>query len=180
MDKFALFTDVSLNPQARLGVGGYLLVPQTYLENEPQDIRQTEVSEGLEVKMFEETSSTMLEVQTVLWAIGNVRDQLAGSSRLKIYTDSQCVAGLIGRRAGLENSDFIGKRSGQPLNHAALYRSFYAAYDQIGFEVIKVSGHSPVSSHDTVHRIFSYVDKEMRKALAHWLNSPESLPLVGL
>lgn len=182
MNKFALFTDVSLNPQARLGVGGYLLVPQSYLENEPQDIRQAEVSGRLEIKRFEETSSTMLEVQTVLWAIENVREQCTGSNygRLKIYTDSQCVAGLIGRRAGLENSDFIGKRSGQQLNHAALYRSFYAAYDQIGFEVIKVSGHSPVSSHDTVHRIFSYVDKEMRKALAHWLNSPESLPLVGL
>lgn len=166
MNEFALFTDVSLIPRARLGVGGYLLVPQAYLENELQDISQTEVSGRLEIKRFEETSSTMLEVQTVLWALGHAREQFTGSNRgsLKIYTDSQCVAGLIDRRAGLENSDFIGKRSGRALNHAALYRSFYEAYDKIGFEVIKVSGHSPASSHDTVHRVFSYVDKEMRKA----------------
>ena len=182
VNNFALFTDVSLNPQARIGVGGYLLVPLSYLENEPQDIRQAEVSGRLEIKKFTETSSTMLEVQTVLWAIGKVREQFTGSNygHLKIYTDSQCVAGLIDRRAGLENNDFIGKRSGQPLSHAALYRTFYAAYDQIGFELIKVSGHSPVSSHDTVHRIFSYVDKEMRKALAHRLNSHETSSLVGL
>ena len=38
MNSFALFTDVSLNPQRKLGVGGYLLVPVSFLENEPHDI----------------------------------------------------------------------------------------------------------------------------------------------
>ena len=172
MNSFALFTDVSVNPQRKLGVGGYLLVPVQFLENEPHDIERSEVSARLKIKRFAETSSTKLEVQTVLWALEDSREELAGSApgSLRIYTDSQCVAGLMGRRAGLTNSEFLAKRSGRPLTNATLYREFYAAYDQLGFQLIKVPGHSRADSHDTVQRIFSYVDREVRKALALWLD----------
>lgn len=176
MNSFALFTDVSLNPQFKVGIGGYLFVPMSFLENEPHAIEQGEVSAQLEIKRFTETSSTKLEVQTVVWALDHLRGKLVGSAgwNLAVYTDSQCIAGLRGRRAGLEQSDFIAKRSGQPLTHAALYRDFYSAYDQQCFELIKVSGHSRTSSHDTVQRIFSYVDRGVRKALSLWLDLPGS------
>ena len=172
MDSFALFTDVSLNPQRKLGIGGYLLVPVSLLNMEPHDIKQAEVSARLTTKRFAETSSTRLEVQTVLWALEDSREMLAGSAfgSLQLYTDSQCVAGLLRRRENLVTSDFIAKRSGRQLSHAQLYREFYAAYDQLGFQVIKVSGHSPADTHDTVHRIFSSVDRDVRKALALWLD----------
>jgi ribonuclease HI len=171
MNSFALFTDVSLNPQRKLGVGGYLLVPVPFLELEPHDIAQGEVSARLKIKRFAETSSTKLEVQTVLWALEDSWQELTGSAlgSLRIYTDSQCVAGLLRRRDGLLNSDFCARRSGRPLANAPLYRAFYAAYDQLGFQLIKVSGHSRASSHDTIQRIFSYVDREVRKALTLWL-----------
>jgi len=175
MNSFALFTDVSLNPQRKIGVGGYLLVPMPFLEIEVQDIEQSDVSARLKIKGFAETSSTKLEVQTVLWALENSREELTDSApgSLRIYTDSQCVAGLLGRRDGLINSGFLSRRSGRPLTNAVLYRAFYAAFDQLGFQLIKVSGHSRASSHDTVQRIFSYVDREVRKALTLWLDSPE-------
>lgn len=182
MNSFALFTDVSLNPQRRIGVGGYLLVPVPFLEIKPHDIEQGEVSARLKIKRFAETSSTRLEVQTVLWAVENSREELTGSAlgSLRIYTDSQCVAGLLGRRAGLINSDFLARRSGRPLTNAHLYRAFYAAFDQLGFQLIKVSGHSRACSDDTVQRIFSYVDREVRKALTLWLDSPEiHTPIPG-
>ncbi len=167
MNNLALFTDVSLNPQLRLGVGGYLLVHVSYLENEPDSIEQGDVSKRLKFKSFAETSSTALEVQTVLWALENTREEIAGSviGTLYIYTDSKCVAGLLSRRANLEKGNFIAKRSGRPLANASLYRKFYAAFDQLGFQLIKVSGHSRFRSHDTIHRIFSYVDREVRNAL---------------
>jgi ribonuclease HI len=172
MNSFALFTDVSVNPQRKHGVGGYLLVPVPFLEIEPRDIERGEVSARLKIKRFEETSSTKLEVQTVLWALEDSRKELTGSAlgSLRIYTDSQCVAGLMGRRAGLTNSEFLAKRSGRPLTNAPLYRAFYSAYDQLDFQLIKVPGHSSACSHDTVQRIFSYVDREVRKALALWLD----------
>lgn len=173
MNSFALFTDVSLNPQRKLGVGGLLLIPVPFLEAEPHDIMLDDVSARLEIKRFAETSSTTLEVQTVLWALEHSREKLTGQAcgGLRIYTDSQCVAGLLSRRAGLERNDFIAKRSGRSLTNAALYRAFYAAHDQLGFQVIKVAGHSRACSHDTIQRIFSYVDQEVRRALAIWLDS---------
>ncbi len=175
MNSFALFTDVSLNPQLKIGIGGYLLVPVSFLGIKVQDIEQSEVSARLKIKRFAETSSTKLEVQTVLWALENSREELSGFGHgsLRIYTDSQCVAGLLGRRAGLINCGFLSRRSGRPLTNVVLYRAFYAAFDQLGFQLIKVSGHSRASSHDTVRRIFSYVDREVRKALTLWLDSPE-------
>jgi len=169
MRNFALFIDVSVNPQRKIGIGGYLLVPVALLEIDPDRIKRDEVSAQLKINRFEETSSTRLEVQTLLWALEDSRVEVTGS--LKIYTDSQCVAGLLGRRTGLERSDFITKRSGRPLANEDLYREFYAAYDQLGFQLIKVPGHSRTSSHDTVQRIFSYVDREVRKELHLWLDS---------
>jgi ribonuclease HI len=171
MNGFALFTDVSLNPQRKLGVGACLLVPASFLEIAPHDIDRGEISARLKLRRFTETSSTKLEVQTVLWALENFREELCSQNRgsVRVYTDSQCVAGLLGRRAGLEANDFLTGRSGRPLTNAHLYRAFYAAYDELGFELMKVAGHSRASTHDTVHRIFSYVDREARRALTLWM-----------
>jgi ribonuclease HI len=170
MNSFALFTDVSLNPQHKYGLGACLLVPSKYLETAPQDIRREEISAQLQLKMFTETSSTRLEVQTLLWALENYRAEFNGSDlgSLWVYTDSQCIVGLQGRRAGLEANNFLSRRSKRPLKNTLLYRAFYAAYDELGFELIKVAGHSRSCSHDTVQRIFSYVDKEVRKTLPLW------------
>jgi ribonuclease HI len=179
MNSFALFTDASVNPQRRLGVGAYLLVPLQFLKHEPHDIERDALSARLTVRRFAETSSTKLEVQTVLWALEDSREVLTGSApgSLRIYTDSQCVAGLVARRAGLTDGDFVARRSGRTLAHASLYRAFYAAYDQFGFQLVKVPGHARADSHDTVQRIFSYVDREARKALALWLGESENTPV---
>lgn len=175
MNSFALFTDVSLQPQLRLGIGTYLLVPVSFLQKEPGAIVPGEVSAQLKFKKFTETSSTKLEVQTVLWALKSSRQEMNGSfsGSLQIYTDSQCVAGLVRRRDRLLNSDFVAKRSGRPLANALLYRDFYEVYDQFGFQLHKVAGHSPATSHDTVQRIFSYVDRGVRQKLTEWLGAPE-------
>jgi ribonuclease HI len=170
MSRFALFTDVSLDPQRKFGIGAYLLVPATFLETEPRDIRREQISAQLRLKKFTETSSTKLEVQTVLWALDNYQTELNGSApgNLRVYTDSQCIAGLPGRRADLEANDFVSRQSRRPLTNAHLYREFYIAYDKLRFELIKIAGHSRSISHNSVQRIFSYVDKEARRALSLW------------
>lgn len=165
MSGLILFTDVSLDPRRRAGIGGYLLTDLQYLEQEPHLIGQSDVASRLKTKLFEETSSTKLEVQTVLWALESSVGKLAGLAEggLRIYTDSQCVAGLLRRRDRLEEEDFVARRSGRPLPLAHLYREFYAAYDRLGFQVVKIAGHSRASSHGTVQRVFSYLDRELRK-----------------
>lgn len=176
MNKFALFTDVSLNPQHKSGIGGYLLLPHSFLEIEPHMLEQADLSARIKFKRFTETSSTKLEVQTVLWGVESSREELAASpsAKLMIYTDSQCVAGLLSRRTGLTRNNFVAKGSGRQLSNALLYRQFYEIYDQVGFQVTKMAGHSRAAFHDTIHRIFSYVDRDVRQALAAWVDLQQS------
>lgn len=181
MNNVALFTDVSLNPQRRLGIGACLLVPTTLLSRQPDAIEQADVAARLRFRRFKDTSSTMLEVQTVLWAMETYRAECncSDAGRVQLYTDSQCVVGLPGRRAKLEANGFIAGRSGQVLAHADLYRVFYALHDELGFELVKVAGHSSAGAHTSVQRIFSYVDKEARRVLKLWMGEFESQDLLS-
>jgi ribonuclease HI len=167
MKDIALFTDVSVNPELRLGVGVYLVIPASFLEVSSCVIDRAEISDRIKVRRFEDTSSTKLELQTVLWAMQEQQKALKG--KLRIYTDAQCVSGLLKRRPGLLAADFLSRRTKRPLRNAPLYRAFYELYDALGFEVIKVDGHTRARAHDTVHRIFSCADKKARKALKLWM-----------
>ncbi len=172
VNRFALFTDVSLDPKRRRGLGAYLFVPVSFIEAPHHSIAKSAASERLVVRRFEDTSSTKLEVQTVLWALEDLQSELKlnHTATLQVYSDSQCVAGLLRRRPALTAKGFISKRTNHELTNASLYRKFYEFHDKIGFEVNKVAGHSRACSHDTVHRIFSFVDRKVRQELHLWMN----------
>ena len=176
MNSFALFTDVSLNPRLKLGVGCYLLVPDSFLEVSPQNIERTEVAERLILRRFDAASSAELEVRTALWAFEDCRDKLKAFCplKLRLYTDSQCIAGLLKRRTRLEANSFISRKTNLLLKNAFLYRTFYELHDELGFEVTKVKGHTRSCSRDAVDSIFSFIDREARKALKLWIKEFES------
>jgi len=172
MNSFALFIDVSLNPRLKCAVGGYLIVPVSFLSAPAQSIEKSEVTKRLVLRRFEGSSSASLELETALLALEDYRNTLTSSSpgKLLVYTDSQCVVGLLDRRAGLEANKFFSRKTNLPLKNASLYRAFYEFHDELGFEVTKVIGHTRSCSRDTVHSIFSLVDREARKALKLWIN----------
>lgn len=167
---FALFTDSSVSPGLKLGVGAYVMLPASLLDSPAGLIEKSEITGQLTVRRFEDTSSTRLELQTVLWALTEV--QLAPQGSLTIYSDSQCVSGLLKRKRRLLAEGFISKKTDQELGNASLYRTFYKFHDTLGFRIVKVAGHSASRAQDTAHRIFSFVDKEARKALKLWLKEP--------
>jgi len=171
MNSFALFTDASLNPKLHLGAGACIVVPAAVLEQPAESIEASAMVELLRIQRFEDTSSTALEVRTVLWALEEYRMKLRdfAPAQLRLYCDSQCVAGLPGRRAALEAASYVSRAAGRPLKNAPLYRAFYELHDQLGFNIIKVAGHTRPAARDTVHRIFAYVDKEVRRALRSML-----------
>ena len=171
MNSFAVFTDASLNPKLHMGAGACLVVPAAFLEQPTESIEASTLDGLVRIKRFEEASSTALEVRTVLWAFEEYRTGLqeAGAGRIRLYCDSQCVAGLPGRRAALEAERYVSRAAGRPLQNAPLYRAFYELHDQLGFEIIKVAGHTRTAARDTVHRIFSCIDKEARRALRLWV-----------
>ena len=167
MNRYALFTDVSLNPRLKLGFGAYLVIPSSFLEIPSGRIIRSAFVEQIRLRRFDVTSSTKLEVQTLLWALEDFQKELSGSrlGTLDVYSDSQCVTGIQRRRSKLEMNGFCSNGTNRILKNACLYRKFYEFHDILGFEIIKVVGHARSCSHDSIHRIFSFVDKEVRKAL---------------
>jgi ribonuclease HI len=167
MKDVALFTDVSVNPVLKLGVGACLVLPALFLDVPFPRIEKSEITGRITLRRFEATSSTKLELETVLWALGGHRKRSKGS--LNLYTDSQCISGLLKRKSGLLGRDFLSRTTNLPLKNAPLYRRFYALHDELVFKVIKVDGHSRTGARDTAHRIFSIVDREARRALNLWM-----------
>ncbi len=149
-----LFSDGSVSPQTKVGYGAYLLlfandgVPDEFL---PQ----------VKVKCFIPTTSTKLELQTLLWALGTLESVV---HPITIYTDSQNIVGLPQRRKRLEQNDFCSK-DGHCLTNTDLYREFYHYVDKFECSFVKLSGHLPTRQKTDIDRFFSLVDKASRRAL---------------
>lgn len=149
-----LLTDGSVNTQSKIGYGAYLVVSEGELSLDSLGPR-------VKVKRFEPTSSTKLELQTLLWALGDIQ---ALVDRVIVYTDSQNIMGLPGRREGFEQNEYRSKKN-KRLNNYALYQEFYRMTDRLDCELVKVPGHRVSKPKDAIDRLFSLVDKASRKAL---------------
>ena len=128
---------------------------------EPGDQRQVGIGRLCKVERFEQTSSTKLELQTLLWALSDIQPK---GKKVIVYTDSQNIVGLQGRRDRLEQNDYRSKKN-KRLNNYKLYQAFYRITDQLDCEFIKVRGHQSANQKDEIERLFTLVDKASRNAL---------------
>ncbi len=149
-----LFTDGSVNTHSKIGYGAYLSVSERGL---PLDSLRPRVK----VRRFEHTSSTKLELQTLLWALSNIQ---ALGSRVIVYTDSQNIMGLQGRRDRFEQNDYRSKKN-KRLKNYELYQEFYRMTDQLDCEFVKVRGHRASNQTDDMDKLFTLVDRASRNAL---------------
>ena len=154
MDKLMIFTDGSVNTRSKIGYGAYLAVFDQGSELEL-------LRKKIKVQRFEYTSSTKLELQTLLWALSDIQD--IGRNVLA-FTDSQNIIGLADRREWLEKSDYRSKKN-KRLNNYELYKEFYRITDQIDVELVKVRGHQATRHKDEIDRLFTLVDRASRNAL---------------
>ena len=154
MDELILFTDGSVNPQSNIGYGAYLAVSERGLS---LDSLRTRVK----ARRFEHTSSTKLELQTLLWALSDIQ---ALGRRVIVYTDSQNIMGLQGRRDRFEQNNYHSKKN-KRFNNYELYQKFYRMIDQLDCELVKVRGHQVSNQKDDIDRLFTIVDRASRKAL---------------
>ncbi len=154
MDELMLLTDGSVNTQSKVGYGAYLVVSESGLP--PESLKK-----HVKVRRFENTSSTKLELQTLLWAL---RDIQTLGARVTVYTDSQNVMGLPGRRERFEQNDYRSKKN-RRLNNYELYQEFYRMTDQLNCEFVKVRGHQGSNQKDDIDRLFTLVDRASRNAL---------------
>lgn len=154
MKKLLLFTDGSVHAQLKIGFGAYLLLAEEAL---PIDALKAKVK----TKRFDNTSSTKLEIQTLLWAIHEIP---LTSQQITIYTDSQNIISLPARRKRLEEKKYRNGKN-KLLRNAELYQAFYQLLDTFHIELVKVKGHMPTTEKDGIARLFSLVDKAARRAL---------------
>jgi ribonuclease HI len=149
-----LFTDGSANTQTKNGYGAYLWVSDI-------DGNSDDLNNQVETVKFERTSSTKLEIQTLIYALSKLEET---SQSLIIFTDSQNMVGLLDRREKLEAQNYRSKKNEQ-IDNALLYKTFYQLHDKLQFEIIKVKGHKKTNQKDNIDRIFTIVDRAARNAL---------------
>ena len=154
MNELMLLTDGSVNTQSKIGYGAYLAVSEHGLSLDS-------LRECVKVRRFEHTSSTKLELQTLLWALKDIQTL---ESKVTVYTDSQNIMGLPGRRERFEQNSYRSKK-GRLLNNYELYQEFYRMTDQLKCRFVKVRGHQVSSQKDDIDRLFTLVDRASRNAL---------------
>ena len=153
-----IFIDGSVNNQLKIGYGAYLVVSE--LGAAIESLKDT-----VRVKRFEHTNSTKLELQKLLWALSEPIDLDSGSDMvLTVYTDSQSIIRLPGRRTRLEESNYFSSKNNQ-LNNYELYQEFYRLNSSLTCEFVKVIGHQPSSKKHEIDKLFSLVDQASRRAL---------------
>ena len=149
-----LFTDGSVNTSLNFGYGAFLAVTDPAISD-------FELKHLVKVKRFEKTSSTKLELETLLLALSEV---IEFQGKITLYTDSQNILGLLGRRERLEKSDFYSKQN-RRITNWELYQNFYRLTDELNIEIRKVSGHKRTSVKDNIDRLFTIVDRASRNAV---------------
>ena len=148
-----LFTDGSVNPQSSIGFGAYLLLDKLdYLFAKEMNI---------ELQKFTNTSSTKLELETLLWTLNDID---VTNFRVIVYTDCQNIIGLQDRRDRFEKNNYLTGKGKLIKNHE-LYKAFFKIIDILDCEFIKIKGHKKSSTKNEIDDIFTLVDKATRNAL---------------
>ena len=148
-----LFTDGSVNPQSKIGYGVYLLLDTLTFS---QDLKKE-----CKIKKFINTSSTKLELETLLFAFEEISPN---HHPLIIYTDCQNILSLKERREKLEKNNYQNSKGTLIANHT-LYQSFFKWVDIYNCTFIKIKGHKQKDLKDDVDKIFSLVDMRAREGL---------------
>lgn len=150
-----LLTDCSVSHQAGFGIGGYL-----FLQNVDRSV-DCSLLENIRLKRFEGATSSELELRTLLWALD---ERKRAARKAMVFTDSRNIVGLPGRRERLEKANFQNG-SGERWKLGELYQQFFQLLDDYAFDVFKVKGHTRKSERSEIERLFSFLDRSVRKEL---------------
>ena len=145
-----VFVDGSVNPQSKIGIGAF------YSCNSLDGFDEKNII----TKKFENTSSTKLELECILWAI----KELDSKEKLIIYTDCQNIFSLLNREEKLKKNNYFTSTNKKIKNYL-LYKEFFSLNEKYDLNFIKLKGHKKSSLKDEIDLIFSKVDKAARKEL---------------
>jgi len=153
-----LFVDGSVNPQSKIGFGAYLLA-------NTDCIYSTIKKDDIKTQKFEDTSSTKLELQILLFALNNIALK---EYNLTIYTDCQNILTLTSRRDTFEKNNYLTKTN-KVIKNSVEYKEFFKLTDLYNCNFVKLKGHKKKSNKDNIDQIFSLVDKTARIKLRKYI-----------
>ncbi|MCD6355410.1 MAG: hypothetical protein J7L95_07660 [Prolixibacteraceae bacterium] len=154
MEELFLFSDGSVDNQSEIGFGACLIV-------ENLNLSVDELKMQVRVKKFENTSSTKLELQTLIWGLTGIYHK---NKKITVYSDSQNIIGLHGRRERLEKNNYRTKKNELITNHE-LYKKFFKLTDRLTCTFVKVQGHKKSNQKSNIEKIFTIVDRASRSKL---------------
>ncbi|TLD40640.1 MAG: hypothetical protein JETT_3103 [Candidatus Jettenia ecosi] len=173
---FAIFIDSSYNPERRLGVGGFLCIPNCsdeVLENK-NVLEELYSPDAVKTRIVEHTTNTRLELQTLLWALESLKldtetKTYGEMGSITVYTDCRTAVDLLRRRKRLESVHYLSKRKGTILENADIYKSIFTLYDQFSPKLVWIKGHTPGKDRVGIQKIFSEVDRLVRNLLRSYI-----------
>ncbi|MGJ0313344.1 ribonuclease HI [Aliarcobacter cryaerophilus] len=159
MQKIELFTDSSVNPKAKVGFAAFLV-------KNDKDIILESLNKSIKIKKFENTSSTKIELQSLLWAINEIEKEKNDLSNIliEVYTDCQNIVNLKNRKSKLVENNYQSG-TGKLLKNHDLYKDFFEKESRLNLNIIKVKGHKKTILKDNIDYVFNLVDKASRSAL---------------
>ena len=86
------------------------------------------------------TTHNRMELMAVLKAVEYIKIHLVNITTIKVYTDSQYVAGLPVRKEKLAKADFSSGK-GNALQNADLVKTFFETISKLSIEFIKIKAH---------------------------------------
>jgi len=156
-----LLTDGSADPKSGIGFGAYLTFSEL-----PENSSAIKL---IKIKQFKNTSSTKLELQTLLWALSEISD-----NEIISYTDSQNIVGLLSRKEKLVKNNYYSK-NGTLLKNHELYKEFFESIEKFDIQFNFINGHKPSVNKDHLDKIFSLVDRASRNALRSYIKNNVSI-----
>jgi ribonuclease HI len=140
-----IYTDGSCHTQQKAGAWAAII----HMDGKKTILKGTEGS----------TTHNRMELLAVIKAIEHIVKQ-QNDTELIIYTDSQYVCGLPGRKEKLIEQKFL-TRKGKPIQNADLVQTLFGLMDKVSTQYIKVKAHQ--SEEDQTTKYNNLVDKLSRK-----------------
>lgn len=148
LNTIRLFTDGSASPRKGSGAWAACIV--------------SDCDEQMLTGTAREVTHHTMELQAVIEGLRASIDR-KNYDRIEVYTDSEYIINLPGRRSRLEKKGFMTRR-GEPVKNSPMIRRLYELLDRYPVELIKVESHARAGQ-DEITDYNRRVDKKSRELL---------------
>jgi len=151
-----IFTDSSVDPISRKGIGCYIIM---------NDLNEPFIKQNIVSLEFDDTSSTVAELKTIKHILNQLDlkyDNLANNLSINLYTDCENFVNLINKRQ--YDQKIIKHRN------YIWYEEIIKLVNELKINIIWVKGHAKMENRNEIYqKHFAIIDKQSRKLLRNYV-----------